>query len=111
MEYGYSTKQINFFRNRACSDEKCSSILNGDIKKIFLHADHVWVWVDQQLIKVNADYAIVQRLELGKIQQQFDFEKRFVDARIMGMAEDHEGKFWMASQGLGLIFYDAQRNL
>ena len=104
-------KANKLFSKPPCSNEKCSSIFNGDVKKIFPHADHAWVWVDQQLIKVNADYATVQRLELSKIQQQFDFEKRFVDARITGMAEDHEGRFWMASQGLGLIFYDAQRNL
>ena len=104
-------KENKLFSRPRCSDEECNSILNGDIKKIFLHSNHAWVWVDEQLVKVNADYAIVQRLELNKIQQQFDFEKRFVDARITGIAEDHEGKFWMASQGLGLIYYDPQRNL
>jgi len=104
-------KENRFFSRPRCNDEECGSILNGDIKKIFLHSNHIWVWVDQQLVKVNADYAIVQRLELNTIQQQFDFEKRFIDARITGMTEDHESKFWMASQGLGLIYYDPERNL
>ena len=104
-------KENKIFSRPSCSDEECSSILNGDIKKIFLHSNHAWVWVDQQLVKVNADYDIVQRLELNRIQQQFDFEKRFVDARITSITEDHDGKFWMASQGLGLCYYDPQRNV
>ena len=104
-------KESRFFSRPRCSDEECNSILHGDIKKIFLHSNHLWVWVDQQLVKVNSDYTIVQRFELSTIQQQFDFERRFVDARITGITEDDERKFWMASQGLGLVYYDPERNL
>ncbi|HZB11745.1 MAG TPA: hypothetical protein VE467_01890, partial [Chryseolinea sp.] len=103
-------KQNKFFSRPRCAGEECS-VLNRDIKKIFLHPNHIWLWVDDELVKVNANYMVVQRLDLKKIQQQFDFEKKFIDSRIMEIADDHEGRFWITSQGLGLTNYDPQSNL
>ena len=49
-------KENKIFSKTELQRRRMHSILNGDIKKIFLHSNHVWVWVDQQLVKVNADY-------------------------------------------------------
>ncbi len=103
-------KETKLFSRPRCAREGCS-VLNGNVKRIFLHPNHSWLWIDQQLVKVNSDYTVVQNLDLNKIQQQFDFERRFIDPRIMEIAEDHEGRFWIASQGLGLTNYDPQRDL
>ena len=104
-------KENYVFSRPRCPNDECNAVLSGQIKKIFLHSNHIWLWKDNELMKVNAEYNVIQRLEFNKIQQQFDFEKRFVDARIMGIAEDHAGNFWMASQGLGLTYFDPQTNL
>jgi signal transduction histidine kinase/CheY-like chemotaxis protein/AraC-like DNA-binding protein/ligand-binding sensor domain-containing protein len=104
-------KENNHFSRPHCIDNECAFTSRGDIKKIFLHSNYMWLWTGQQLLKLNAEYNVVHRFDLNKILQQFDFEKRFVDARIMGIAEDHAGKFWMASQGLGLTYYDPETNI
>ena len=46
--------------------------------------------------------AIVQRLELNKFNNSLIW-KELVDARITSITEDNDGKFWMASRGLGLV--------
>ena len=104
-------KENYVFSRPPCQNDECNAVLSGQIKKIFIHSNHIWLWKDNELMKVNTDYTVVERLALNEIQQQFDFEKRFVDARVMHIAEDHEGKFWIASQGLGLTFYDPQHNI
>jgi ligand-binding sensor domain-containing protein len=51
-------------------------------------------------------YAIVDVVDFEKLHQQFDSEKKFPSAENKSIAEDKDGKFWMASQGLGLFSYD-----
>ena len=104
-------KENKTFRRPICSGDACPSILNGNVKKIFVHSDYFWLWINQQLIKVTSDYQLVDGLDLNKIHRQFDFEKTFVDAKVMSIAEDCEGNFWIASQGLGLTHYDAHSRI
>ena len=104
-------KENYVFSRPRCPNDECNAVLSGQIKKIFIHSNHIWLWKDNELVKVNTDYTVIERLALNEIQQQFDFERRFVDARVMHIAEDHEGKFWIASQGLGLTYYDPQQNI
>ena len=97
-------KKSKAFSRPLCSSADC--FIKRDIKKIFVHNEHIWLWADEQLIKVTKEFLIEQQLVLNRIQHQFDFQKKFIDARVKEIAEDNKGKFWIASQGLGLTYYD-----
>ena len=103
-------KENEIFSRPPCRNDACLSTVHVDIKKIFAHSNHTWLWVDQQLVKLNPGHTILHRFDLNTIQKQFDFEKKFIDARVMEITEDNEGKFWIASQGLGLSWYDPETN-
>ena len=102
-------KKNKTFSRPVCGSPDC--FIKGDIKKIMMHPEYIWLWADQQLIKVTNGFFPEQRLVLNRIQHQFDFEKKFIDARVMEIAEDKKGKFWIASQGLGLTYYDPQKDI
>ncbi len=102
-------KKNKTFSRPLCRSSDC--FIKGDINKIFIHPEHIWLWADQQLIKLTKQFLPEQRLMLNRIQHQFDFEKKFIDARVMEIAEDKKGNFWIASQGLGLTYYDPQKDL
>ena len=103
-------KRSETFSKQSCRKTPCLSIANPDVKKIFVHPNYMWLWVDQQLIKLDAEQTILHRFDLNTIQKQFDFEKKFIDARVMEITEYNDGTFWIASQGLGLSWYDPEKN-
>jgi signal transduction histidine kinase/DNA-binding response OmpR family regulator/ligand-binding sensor domain-containing protein len=101
----FSLKDNKFFRPMTGISES-SPLYTGEVRKIFVHSGYYWLWIDQKFMKVRPNGAIVDVLDFEKLHQQFDGEKKFPSAEIKSITEDKDGKFWMASQGLGLFCYD-----
>ena len=101
----YDPQQDRFLRP-AMDENLLPQLYSGNVKKIFIHDTHYWVWVDDLFVKIRPNGAVVTSLDLKKIRHQFDPETKFSQAEITSIAEDQDEKFWITSTGLGLIYYD-----
>lgn len=99
-------KATSSFSRPTCDPSDSTLIFSGNVSRIFPHDGHYWLWINQELLKVNSRFSTIQELEFNSIHQKFDVEKKFTNLPVIGMEEDANGVFWIATQGLGLVRFD-----
>lgn len=95
---------------RPANVPESSGIYPGVVKKIFPHRDDYWLWMDSQLIHVGSSGQTINRLDFGEVHERFDLDKKFNDLHVVSVVQDKGGDFWIASQGLGLIYFTPSNN-
>jgi signal transduction histidine kinase/DNA-binding response OmpR family regulator/ligand-binding sensor domain-containing protein len=82
------------------------ALYKSNVLEIFKGEDYSWIWTEEELVKVNLSFKILQRLEFKTALQQFDIAKSQTGPAIRSIVQGKDGVFWIASQGLGLIRYN-----
>ena len=103
-------KTTKTFTRPYCDPSDSTLLYSGVVSKVFPHHGYHWLWIDQHLIKVNDDYSVVQTFDFTILHKRFDVEQSYENARLVEIAEDAEGTFWIASQGLGLTRFNPLNN-
>jgi len=101
----FDKEKKNFIRP-PCASADSTLLYGGVVSRIFQHDTHCWLWIDQQLVRVDRNFSRTQSLDFRRLHEKFDTTKSQEDARVREIAEDAAGIFWIASQGLGLIRFN-----
>ena len=97
--------------SRPLLDEDHLPVLrSGKIKKIFRQAGYYWVWFDQKLAKITNKGVLLNIFDFEIVRRRIDSKGKFSRTTIVAIAQDKENKFWIATSGLGLFFFDPEKN-